>query len=418
MQIMLQEKKIQRKNLLCRVIYDFGNSFFIVAIGAMFLAQRLIIDNKVPDIRYGASFSLATILVLFVSPFLGARSDKIGRRMPFLTRSTIALITINGMIALAALSSFPNKVRIVLGLSVILQFFYQISLIFYNALLKDISKETNRGTIAGIGDGLGNLGWIVALFIFLPIANGTFALIGTAGRHQVFLPAFILSTLFMLPMLLRFKEHKQPIIHATQNIYKKTRTGIRQLRTTQKNVGLYLLAFSLISDIVLTMTLYLAVVMDTMYKVGETTKSTVLIIFLIMGMFFGYIFGKFADKFGYKNILILTCVLLTINCIIFFSCTTPWVLYVVGALGGIASGGYFTVTRAFMIRLSPLGEIGEYFGLYSTFQKAASITAPLLRGGITLWLIQYPVFKYQVAGAAMTILLIVGTILMMRVKEH
>jgi hypothetical protein len=70
MQIMLQEKKIQRKNLLCRVIYDFGNSFFIVAIGAMFLAQRLIIDNKVPDIRYGASFSLATILVLFVSPFL------------------------------------------------------------------------------------------------------------------------------------------------------------------------------------------------------------------------------------------------------------------------------------------------------------------------------------------------------------
>jgi MFS-type transporter involved in bile tolerance (Atg22 family) len=71
-----------------------------------------------------------------------------------------------------------------------------------------------------------------------------------------------------------------------------------------------------------------------------------------------------------------------------------------------------------MIRLSPLGEIGEYFGLYSTFQKAASITAPLLRWGITLWLIQYPVFKYQVAWAAMTILLIVWTILMMRVKEH
>jgi MFS-type transporter involved in bile tolerance (Atg22 family) len=62
--------KVVKKNLLCWIIYDFGNSFFTVAIGAMFLAQWLILDNKVPDIRYGASFSLATVFVLIVSPVL------------------------------------------------------------------------------------------------------------------------------------------------------------------------------------------------------------------------------------------------------------------------------------------------------------------------------------------------------------
>jgi hypothetical protein len=77
---------------------------------------------------------------------------------------------------------------------------------------------------------------MAALFLFLPIANGSFAFIGTAGRHLVFLPALILSTLFMLPMLLRFKEVKQPIVEASYGIYKKTWTGIKQLWTTQKNV--------------------------------------------------------------------------------------------------------------------------------------------------------------------------------------
>ena len=264
----MEEKKALRKNLLCWVIYDFGNSFFTVAIGAMFLAQWLVLDNNVPDIRYGASFALATFFVLIVSPILWARSDKIGRRKPFLTWSTIGLIIVNWLVALVTLSSLPNKVRIVLGLSVAVQFLYQVSLIFYNALLKNVSHENNRAMISGIGEWIWWLWRIAALFIFLPIANWAFAFMGTPWKHQIFLPAFILSTLFMLPMLLWFKEHKQPIIHAAQNIYKKTWAGIKQLRTTQKNVWLYLLAFSLISDIVLTMQLYLAVVMGTVYKVG------------------------------------------------------------------------------------------------------------------------------------------------------
>jgi MFS transporter, UMF1 family len=327
-----KKMKVVKRNLLCRIVYDFGNSFFTVAIGAMFLAQWLILDNKVPDIRYGASFSLATIFVLMVSPVLWARSDKIGRRMPFLISSTIGLIIVNWLVALVALSSLPNKVWIVLWLSVAVQFLYQISLVFYNALLKNVSQENNRGVIAGIGEWMWGLWWIAALFIFLPIANGAFGFMGTAGRHLVFLPSFILSTLFMLPMLLRFKEIKQPIIQTTQNIYKKTWTGIKQLWTTQKNIWLYLLAFSLISDIVLTMTLYLAIVMDVVYKAGEKTKSIVLLLFLLVGIIFGYIFGKVADKFGYKKILVLTCFVLIINCILFFSCSAPRVLYIVGTV--------------------------------------------------------------------------------------
>jgi hypothetical protein len=72
---LMDDKNIQSKNFLYRVIYDFWNSCFVVAISTMFLAQRLILDNKVPDIRYGWSFVLVTFFVLISSPFLWARSD-------------------------------------------------------------------------------------------------------------------------------------------------------------------------------------------------------------------------------------------------------------------------------------------------------------------------------------------------------
>jgi MFS family permease len=177
------------------------------------------------------------------------------------------------------------------------------------------------------------------------------------------------------------------------------------------------LAFSLISDIVLTMQMYLAVVMGTVYKASESMKSLILILFLISSLIFGYILGKLADKFGYKKILMITCFMLVINCLIFFSSSAQRVLYLIAIIWWIASGWYFGVTKAFMVKLSPSWELWEYFGLYSTFHKAASITAPLIRWWITLRLIQYPVLKYQVAWWVMTALLVVWTILMMKVKE-
>jgi MFS-type transporter involved in bile tolerance (Atg22 family) len=102
--------------------------------------------------------------------------------------------------------------------------------------------------------------------------NGLIVVIGSPGRTQAFLPAFILATLFMLPLLLRFKEQYKPIVHSTQNVYKKTREGLKKLWTTHKNIGKYLVAFSLTSDVIMTTVLYFAIAADAMYKVSDNTK--------------------------------------------------------------------------------------------------------------------------------------------------
>jgi UMF1 family MFS transporter len=412
--------KTQNKNLFSWLIYDFGNSFFVTAISGLFLAQWLILDNKLDDIWYGAGFSIATIFVLFTSPFFGAWSDKLGKRMPFLKWSSLALFVSNGLIAVTAVSSLPQIQRafIVLGLSIIVQYLYQMSLVFYNSLLKEISVENNRGKVSGLGEGFNSLGWLVGSVALLPFANGAITLIGEPGRHQVFVPAFIISTLLMLPMLFAFKEQSQIVdVVPKESISKKTLQGIRQLFYENKNVGVFLVAFALISDIILTLNLYFAVVMDALYRIDDNTKTLIFAINLICMIIFGYILGRLADRFGHKLILVISCFILIGIMTIFFLSSSMSMLYLVAVLAGAGGGGYYVVSRSFMLKISPPNQLGEYFGFYSTFARVASVIAPLIWGGITLLLRNQQVFKYQVAGMVMVGLLVVGTMFLLKVKE-
>ena len=54
--------------------------------------------------------------------------------------------------------------------------------------------QSYLGKISGLGQAFNNFGWIVAVAILLPFANGKITLLGSPGRTQVFLPAFILFT--------------------------------------------------------------------------------------------------------------------------------------------------------------------------------------------------------------------------------
>ena len=94
------------------------------------------------------------------------------------------------------------------------------------------------------------------------------------------------------------------------------------------------------------------------------------------------------------------------------------ILYLVAILAGASGGGYFVLSRSLMIKISPQNQLGEYFGFYSTFARVASIFAPLVWGIITLLLRDYLVLKYQVAGMVMVGFLVIGTLILLKVKEN
>jgi UMF1 family MFS transporter len=387
---------MNKRNVISWLAYDLGNSFFVTAISGLFLAQWLILDNKLDDIWYGAGFSIATILVLVSSPFWGTWSDKIGKRMPFLIWTSVALFIFNGLIAVVAVSNL------------------------YNSLLKEVSTEKNRGKVSGLGEGFNSIGWLLGSVILLPFASGAITLIGQPGRPQVFIPAFIISTLLMLPMLFLFKEQprsKENSIVRKETLGKKTIAGIKQLFHENKNVGIFLVAFGLTADIVITLTLYFAIVMDALYHVDDNIKTLAFVVNLICAIVFGYILGKLGDKYGHKLMLFISCIFIIVGASIFFLSSSLSALYTVMVIAGIGGGGYFVLSRSLMIKISPQNQLGEYFGLYSAFGRTASIIAPLIWGGITLSLRDYAVLKYQIAGMVMVGLLVIGTLLLLKVEE-
>jgi len=420
---MTQGKNNQKKNIFLWALYNFANTPITVAMGGLFLAQWVVIDNKLPDIWYGATFTLATILLLITSPFLGAWSDKVGERMPFLKWTTYIQAIIGiilGIVAVSPIQSFP-KVIIVLILFFFLQYFYQISLVFYNTILKMLSKESTLGRISGITEVFDNIGWLLGPAILLPFSLGYITLFGIPGRAQVFLPAVAIFILTGLPMIIWFKERNT--ITPSQNVnlrivYKNTIDGFKALIQKDKNVTKFLIGFMFISDALLTASLYFAIYLDQVFKISDIQKYIALFLIEITAIPSCYLFGKIADKIGLRKVLIISCINLTLVYGLMSITTSVSFTYVLSAFVGLGYGGFYTTSKAFLVKISPAKKLGEYFGFFSTFQKFASIIGPLTWGAITLALKDNGVIKYRVAIFALSVLMLIGTVILFRVKEN
>ncbi|MBI4039515.1 MFS transporter [Candidatus Daviesbacteria bacterium] len=411
-----------KKNIFLWALYDFGNTFLTAAITGLYLAQWVIIDNKFDDIWYGATFTLATILLLLTSPFWGTWSDKLGKRMPFLSVATIFFIVFGILLGLMANSPLPvfPKVIIVLVIFFIIQYAYQISLIFLDVLLHQISTPKTIGKISGIGDAFSELSWIVGPAILLPFATGAITLFGSPGRSQVFLPAAILTALFILPMLLWFKEPKLKMEEKTdfESVYVNTISGLRYLIRNDRNVLLYLISFMLIADAILTAELYFGVFFDQVYKISDTQKVIVLALMQVVAIPAALILGRLSDKIGVKKIMLLASIDLLLGFLFISLASDINQLYAIAALLGVGFGGFFVTGRALLIKISPMEKLGEYFGFYGTFQRFASIIGPMTWGAVTFFLKDYGDVRYRVAGISMAALMFIGTVLLTKVKEQ
>jgi MFS transporter, UMF1 family len=131
--------------------------------------------------------SMAALAAIF-APILGALSDRLGKKMPFLIVLVIAVTIFTIAIGIA-----PN---LLLGLLAFLfaNLFYQLADVFYNALLPTVSLNNKIGFISGLGKSVGYLGPIFGILLVGPLAI-------YYGRQAVFIPTAILFLLFALPGL-------------------------------------------------------------------------------------------------------------------------------------------------------------------------------------------------------------------------
>ncbi|PJA26151.1 MAG: MFS transporter [candidate division Zixibacteria bacterium CG_4_9_14_3_um_filter_46_8] len=399
--------------------FDFADTIFSMNVVSLYFALWVVEDLGGTDLMVALARSAAMLLIAVSMPFMGALSDKIGRRkiFIFLFTSLCCLFT-----ASLKLNSGLISYLIFFGAAV---FCYQASLVFYNALLPQISPPGREGKVSGLGVALGYVGSIVGMLMIRPF-------VGTGSdfsRQASFLPTAILFFFFSLPMFLFVREKIRPINTKLPPFWELFKSPYRIFKTSSEFpiVKRFLIARFFIVEametIIAFMSIYLVMVGGFNQKrITATTGMDEVMLFLISATVFAvigsFVWGVVADRIGPGRSLKLCTLLWVITLLLAIVSAVRPMFWVIGPLAGIGLGGIWTTDRPYLLQLAPKERSAEFFGLCALSGRLAAVIGPLLWGLIVLLAGPLGVVKYRLAVASVFVMMLIGWLLIRRLPEE
>ena len=375
---MFIKRKIN-KELCSWSLLDWANSAWPTVI-ITFIFSTYFVKNVAPNEIIGTSLwgymlSISGLALAFLAPIIGIYSDIIKRRKVFLIISSC----LTCLFAFLLWFADTNKniilfILIIIGLGNV---FFEISTVFYNALLKKVSDKNNIGKISGIAWSLGYIGGIVSLIIcfllFINPEKPVFGLDKEKFEHIRIIGPFIglWFLIFSIPSFIFIKEKKIKIkrINLIANI-KKTFLSIEN--TTLK----FLISRMLYTDGLNTLFAFGGIYAATLYNMEFSEIILFGIALNISAGFGSVIFAFFDDKFG-PRIIIKTCLISLISICSFILITNNKILFWILGIGiGLFIGGLQSTSRSCMARLSKINDQSKMFGIYGLSGKITAFLGP------------------------------------------
>ena len=366
-------RTVLTKPVMSWALYDLANTIFSMNIVSLYLALW-VIDMGGTDATWGYVNSVTMVLVFVSAPVLGALSDQAGRRLPFLLVFTLVCVGFTTALGTGGL-------MMTLVLFVIANYFFQASLIFYDATLSVVSTPQTRGIVGGFGVGIGYLG------SFIGVLTGLL-LLDRIGHVGVFRLTALLFLFFAVPIFLFVREPKRPgNLRLDPGAIGR---ALRQVKDTighlprYPGLGRFLVGRAFYTDAANTVIVFL--IIYTVNEIGFTVTGAqvLLLVAITSAVVGGLILGMVVDRIGPKRTLDVVLAL--------------WVVALVGAVAvpvlglprawfwpvactaGIALGGTWTADRPYMLILAPPKRLGEFYGLYSMVGRFAAIIGPAMFG--------------------------------------
>ncbi len=159
------------KKIFNFALYDFANSAFttiiITFIFATYFAKQIAPSPVIGQSYWGWTIGITGFLVAIIGPIVGSFADKKNRTVFFVRCFSLLCILFTGFLWFSKpYESYLLYTLIIVGIANV---FYELSLIFYNSLLKDVSKNKNLGKSSGFGFALGYIGGIIILLISIKL---------------------------------------------------------------------------------------------------------------------------------------------------------------------------------------------------------------------------------------------------------
>lgn len=399
------------------VFYDWANSAYSLLITtAVFplyfkaAATQAALSPATSTAYWGYANSIATLLISICAPILGTIADYQGFKKRFFT----FFVTL-GVLFTLLLSMVPN------GQWMILLICYMVTIIgfaganiFYDAFLVDVTTEERMNQVSARGFALGYIGstipFIISISLIILSQQKMIPINVTTASRTSFAITALWWGLFTIPMFKNVNQiyYIERVPHPILNSFKRMLDTLKQIKA-YRPLFLFLLAYFFYIDGVNTI-----ITMSTTYGSDLGISSTNLLIILfatqIVAAPFSLLYGRLAEKFNEKKMLLAGIFVYIIICTYAYFLKTTLDFWILAMLVATSQGGIQALSRSYFAKLVPKHSANEFFGFYNIFYKFAAIFGPFLVG-ITAQLTN----KTNAGVFSLIILFIIGGILLIQV---
>ena len=364
---------ITKKSLYSWLLFDLANTVYAFIIPGLYFSVWLVSEKGWTDQQLGLATSTAMVIVAILGPWIGRKSDSSQGK-----KKILLLMTLICIVSTFLLGTFSVEVSVVLFVFSLIGF--NLGSVVYDALLVSVSNEENRGKISGLGVAFGYTGSLIGFGVATLLQNMGYSYV------EIFKSVAFLFLIFSLPAFLFIEEKITSKEKVKINILNSLNVVINSWKHSRQYTGLtrFLVGRFFYADAINTLISgLLAVYLVEEVGLTPADSQSILALAIVVSIIGGYIFGKAADRFGPRRLILISifCWMLSLSlAIIATEFNQLWLIYVTGVLGGFNIGGIFAVDRVFMTRLSPEEHLGEFYGLYSTVGRFATIIGPILWG--------------------------------------
>lgn len=367
------------------VLYDVGNSAFVLLAATIipiyfnYLADEANISSANYLAYWGYATSIATLLVAFIGPIFGAVADTKNLKKKIFT---ITLLV--GTIGCAAMGLVTQWLMF-LVIYVIAKVGFSSSLVFYDAMLTDVTTEDRVDDISSFGYAWGYIGsclpFVIGLLLVLQHEN--LGLTMTMAMGITFVLTAVWWFAITVPLLKRYKQ-----VYYVENQGQIFRRSFGRLWKSlkemkkEKPIFMFLLAFFFYIDGV-----YTIIDMATAYGESLGLDSTGLLIALLVTQIvacpFCLWFARLAKKYN-TTVLIQVCIAAYFFIVLYaIQLDKQYEFWILAVCVGMFQGGIQALSRSYFTKIIPAEKAGEYFGLLDICGKGASFMGTTLVGVVT-----------------------------------
>ena len=407
------------KKILNFALYDFANSAFttiiITFIFSTYFAKQIAPNPVLGQSYWGWAIGTTGILVAIIGPILGSYADKKNFTEFFIKLFTIICISLTTLLWF----SKPSEKYLLFTLIIVAlaNFFYELSLIFYNSILKRISKTSDLGKSSGFSFALGYIGGILILIICIKIFIDNDVLpfgLSKENSENIRATSIVVAVwylIFSIPFLFSLKKKINNKIELSSDNIKKIKDLI--WNNGLNNLGKFLIARMLYAD-----GLNAIIVMGGIFAVGvfnlEIKDLLILSILMNVTAFIGAIVGGYAnDKFSSKSVIIFSLLGLIISSSIILFVKSQLFFLIFAAINGFFIGPIQSASRVFITKSIDENSQASGFGLFALSGKLTSFIGPLLVSTIT-----YISSSQRIGFSSAIILLLIGLLILLKVKKN